>query len=149
MKRRMMQLRIAMVSLGLLAACASRQHAAAGSANCTAKDGAKYDASSLSEVAARLERESAKVQWEDAPEPYRPWASAHLKQKLDRAAATLAQSSNCREVEAAASKLRPLAKRIAEAAKKCTDEQCLAKATQPTALDGELEQTLCPLYPFC
>jgi hypothetical protein len=142
-------LRVAFLSLGLLAACASRPHAAAGSSECSAKDGSKYDASSLTEVEARLQREGAQVAWDNAPEPYRPWAAAHLKRKLGRAAATLAESSNCREVEAASSKIKPLGKRIAEAAKKCDDAQCLAESKQPAPIDTDLELALCPLYPFC
>lgn len=143
------QLWFALSSLGVLVACASRPHGAAGSSSCAAKDGSKYDASSLTEVEARLERDGAQVPWDDVPEPYRPWAAAHLERKLSRAAATLAESSNCREVEAAASKIKPLGKRIADAAKKCDDAQCLAPSKEPRAIDSELELALCPLYPFC
>jgi hypothetical protein len=66
-----------------------------------------------------------------------------------RAAATLAEANNCRQVEAAASKVLPLGKRIAEAAKKCSDEQCVTKHSEPPEVDRELELALCPLYPFC
>ena len=69
--------------------------------------------------------------------------------KLRHAAATLAESKNCREVEAAATKIRPLGKRIADAAKKCTDEQCVTKHSQPSEIERALELALCPLYPFC
>ncbi len=142
--------RISIVLLsGLLAACAFQQHSTAGSGACTAKDGSKYDASSLQEIEARLDREAAQVSWEEVAEPYRPWASGHLKRKVSRAAATLAASNNCREVEASASKVRMLGKRVAEAAKKCSDEQCVAKTTETSAIDSELELALCPLYPFC
>ncbi|RYZ08465.1 MAG: hypothetical protein EOO73_08445 [Myxococcales bacterium] len=149
MPRRIHSVRAALLGLSLLTACASRQPSAEGAKQCTAKDGSKYGPSSLPEVQARLERDSAQVRWEDVPEPYRPWAAEHLKRKLGRAAATLADSSNCREVEAAATKIKPLAKRIADAAKKCTDPQCLGAHPEPTQLDSELELALCPLYPFC
>lgn len=140
---------VALLSVGLLAACASRPPGSASSSQCSAKDGSKYDASSLTEVEARLQRDGAQVAWEDVPEPYRPWANAHLKRKLGRAAATLVESHNCREVEAAASKIKPLGKRIAEATKKCDDAQCLAESKQPAPIDADLELALCPLYPFC
>jgi hypothetical protein len=145
----MRQASIFLLCFGLVVACASQQRSPAGSAACTAKDGAKYDASSMQDIEARLGREASQVAWEEVAEPYRPWASGHLTRKVSRAAATLAESSNCREVEAAASKLRALSKRIAEAAKKCTDEQCLTKGAEAPALDAELELALCPLYPFC
>ena len=144
------QLWLALSILGVSVACAGRQPGTSGgSRNCTSKDGTKYDASSLSEVQARLDRDGAQVPWDDVPEPYRPWAAAHLKRKLSRGAATLAESNNCREVEAAATKIKPLGKRIAEAAKKCDDPQCLAPSQEPRAIDSELELLLCPLYPFC
>ena len=103
----------------------------------------------MPEIEARLSREVTPATWEEVPEPYRAWAGERLTAKMHRAAATLAESHNCREVEAAASKVRPLGKRIADAAKKCTDEQCVAKHSQPPAIDSELELALCPLYPFC
>jgi hypothetical protein len=135
--------------LGLLVACASRPHSSGSSSSCTAKDGPKYDASQMQAVEARLSRDTSQVAWDEVAEPYRAWASGHLARKVSRAAATLAGSSNCREVEAAAAKIRPLAKRIADAAKQCTDEQCLTKGGEASELDGELELALCPLYPFC
>jgi hypothetical protein len=139
-----------LLGFGLLAACAFRQQSSAGStAACSAKDGSKYDASSLKEIETRLGREASRVSWEEVAEPYRPWASGHLTRKVKRAAATLAESNNCREVEAAASKIQMLGKRVAEAAKKCSDEQCVAKTTETPAIDSELELQLCPLYPFC
>lgn len=103
----------------------------------------------MQQVEARLNREASPTSWQDVPEPYRDWATERLTLKLHRAAATLVESKNCREVEAAASKVRPLAKRIADAAKKCSDEQCVAKHSQPPEIDRELELLLCPLYPFC
>ena len=79
----------------------------------------------------------------------RAWAAERLTVKVRRAPATLAEANNCREVEAAASKIRPLGKRIADAANKCSDEQCITKHSQPPEIDRELELALCPLYPFC
>lgn len=149
MQKRLKSVLVALFGFAVLAACASRQPGAAGASQCSTKDGAKYDASSIAAVQARLEREGAQVRWEDVPEPYRPWAAEHLSRKLGRAAATLAESSNCREVEAAAFKVKALGKRIAEAAKKCTDPQCLGAHPEPTQMDSELELALCPLYPFC
>lgn len=148
MQRWHRSLSLTLATLGVFVACASRPQGAPGASSCAAKDGSKYDASSLSEIEARLERDGAQVGWDDVPEPYRPWAAAHLKRKLSRAAATLAESGNCREVEAAAAKVKSLGKRIADAAKKC-DDQCLAQGKEATAIDGELELSLCPLYPFC
>jgi hypothetical protein len=103
----------------------------------------------VQEVEARLNREAAQASWEEVSEPYRAWASERMAVKVRRAAATLAEAHNCREVEAAAAKVRPLGKRIADAAKKCTDEQCVTKHTEPPEIDRELELALCPLYPFC
>lgn len=137
------------MGVGILVACASRPHGAASATQCASKDGAKYDAASLAEVETRLERDAAQVPWDGVSEPYRPWAAAHLKRKLSRAAATLVESSNCREVEAAASKIKGLSKRIGDAAKGCDDAQCATERKEPSPLDSELELALCPLYPFC
>jgi hypothetical protein len=145
----MQRISIVLLSCELLAACAFRQHSSTGAGACSAKDGSKYDASSRQEVEARLSREASRVSWDEVAEPYRPWASGHLERKVSRAAATLAESNNCREVEAAASKIGMLGKRVAEAAQKCSDEQCVAKSTETPAIDSELELALCPLYPFC
>lgn len=135
--------------VGLFGGCAPRPHVAPGADACSAKDKSKYDASSVQEIEARLGREVSQTSWEDVPEAYRSWAAEHLNAKVRRAAATLAESKNCREVEAAASKVRALGKRIADAAKKCTDEQCVTKHNQSPEIDRELEVALCPLYPFC
>lgn len=143
------QLRIVTLGVVLLAACAARSRPSAGEAICSGRDKSKYDASSLQEVEARLGREASQASWDDVPEPYRAWAAERLTLKVRRAAATLAEANNCREVEAAASKVRPLGKRIAEAAKKCSDEQCVTKHSDPPEIDRELELALCPLYPFC
>jgi hypothetical protein len=137
------------VVVALLAACAPHTPASSAEAACTAKDKSKYDAASMQEIETRLSREASQASWDEVPEPYRAWAAERLTLKVHRAAATLAEANNCREVEAAASKIRPLGKRIAEAAKKCSDEQCLTKHSQPPEIDRELELALCPLYPFC
>ena len=143
------QVRILLFSAVWLAACAVRPQSSPGEATCTAKDKSKYDASSLQEIEARLKREASRASWEDVPEAYRAWAAERLTLKVHHAAATLVESNNCREVEAAASKVGPLGKRIADAAKKCSDEQCLTKHSEPPEIDRELELALCPLYPFC
>jgi hypothetical protein len=149
MKTPLRQVRIVVVGVALLAACAARPQSSSGEATCTAKDKSKYDAASLQEIETRLGREASQASWDEVPEPYRAWAAERLTLKVRRAAATLAEANNCREVEAAAAKIRPLGKRIADAAKKCSDEQCLTKHSEPPELDRELELALCPLYPFC
>ncbi len=141
--------RMVFFGVGLVAACAPRPHSSSGEAACSAKDKSKYDAASMPEIEARLGREVTAASWEEVPEAYRAWAAERLTAKVHRAAATLAESHNCREIEAAASKVRPLGKRIADAAKKCTEEQCVTKHSQPPDIDRELELALCPLYPFC
>jgi hypothetical protein len=143
------QVRIVVVGVALLAACAARPPSSSGEATCSAKDKSKYDAASLQEIETRLGREASQASWDEVPEPYRAWAAERLTLKVRRAAATLAEANNCREVEAAAAKIRPLGKRIADAAKKCSDEQCLTKHSEPPEIDRELELALCPLYPFC
>src|SRR5688572_10525499 len=140
---------IVLLGVALLAACAARPPSSSGEAACTAKDKSKYSAASMQEIETRLSREAAQTPWEEVPEPYRAWAAERLTLKVHRAAATLAEANNCREVEAAASKIRSLGKRIAEAAKKCSDEQCSTKHSQPPEIERELELALCPLYPFC
>jgi hypothetical protein len=141
--------RLGFVGVSLLAACVARPPVSSGEAACTAKDKSKYDPASLQEIETRLSREASQASWDEVPEPYRAWAAERLTLKVRHAAATLAEANNCREVEAAASKIRPLGKRIAEAARKCTDQQCLTKHSQPPEIDRELELALCPLYPFC
>jgi hypothetical protein len=140
---------MAFFGIVLLVACAPRPHSSPGEAACSAKDKSKYDASAMPEIEARLSREVSQASWEEVAEPYRAWAAERLTLKIRRATATLAESKNCREVEAAASKVRPLGKRIADAAKKCTNEQCVGKHSEPPEIDRELELALCPLYPFC
>jgi hypothetical protein len=140
---------IVIMGVGLLAACAARPRSSSAEAACSGKDKSKYDASSIQEIEARLGREASQATWDEVPEPYRAWAAERLTLKVRRAAATLAEANNCREVEAAASKVRPLGKRIADAAKKCSDEQCVTKHSEPPEIDRELELALCPLYPFC
>jgi hypothetical protein len=149
MQTQLRRVRIVVVGVALLAACAARPRSSSGEAECTAKDKSKYDAASMQEVETRLGREASQASWDEVPEPYRAWAAERLTLKVRRAAATLAEANNCREVEAAASKVRPLGKRIAEAAKKCSDEQCLTKHSTAPEIDRELELALCPLYPFC
>jgi hypothetical protein len=149
MQTALRQVRNVVVGIGLLAACAARPQSSSGEATCTAKDKSKYDPTSVQEIAARLSREASQVSWEEVAEPYRGWATERLSLKVQRAAATLAEANNCREVEAAASKVRSLGKRIADAAKKCSDEQCVTKHSEPPEIDRELELSLCPLYPFC
>jgi hypothetical protein len=143
------QVRIVVVGVVWLAACAARPQSSSGEAACTAKDKSKYDASSMQEIETRLGREASQASWDEVPEPYRAWAAERLMLKVRRAAATLAETNNCREVEAAASRIRPLGKRIAAVAQKCSDEQCLTKHSAPPEIDRELELALCPLYPFC
>jgi hypothetical protein len=149
MQTSLRQVRIVVACVGLLAACAARSQSSSSEAACTAKDKSKYDAASMQEIETRLGREASQASWDEIAEPYRAWAAERLTLKVQRAAATLAEANNCREVEAAASKIRPLGKRIAEAAKKCSDEQCLTKHSEPPEIDRELELALCPLYPFC
>jgi hypothetical protein len=149
MQRRLRHVGTVLFGAGLLAACAVRPQSSPGNAACTAKDKSKYDPAAIPEIEARLSREAARASWEEVPEPYRAWGADRLTLKVQRAAATLADSHDCREIEAAAAKVVPLGKRIAEAAKKCTDEQCVTKHSQPAALESELELALCPLYPFC
>ena len=136
--------------LGAFVACRpAPPQGASAEGMCATKDGAKYGPGSAKEIEERLGRESSKVSWADVPEPYRPWAVDHLALKVRAAAATLATANNCREVEAAAAKVAGMGKRVAEMAKKCTDEQCSAKQAQATQLEQDLDLALCPLYPFC
>ena len=136
--------------LGALVACRpTPPQGASAEGTCAAKDGSKYGPSSAKEIEERLGREASRVSWTDVPEPHRPWAVDHLALKIRAAAATLANANNCREVEAAAAKVAGMGKRVAEVAKKCTDEQCLTKQAQATQIEQDLDLALCPLYPFC
>jgi hypothetical protein len=136
--------------LGTLVACrpAAPQGTSAGGM-CAAKDGSKYAPGVAKEIEERLGRESSRVSWTDVPDAYRPWAVDHLALKVSAAASTLAGANNCREVEAAAAKVAGMGKRVAEVAKKCSDEQCLTKQTKATQIEQDLDLALCPLYPFC
>ncbi len=131
------------------AACVAQSVSPNRAAECTTKARAKYDGTSAKAIEERLRQESARVSWDAVPEPYRAWAAQRLDLKLSAAGVTLAASGNCKEIEAAASKISGLGKRIAEVAKQCTDAQCSTKQTQATEIDGTLDAAVCPLFPFC
>jgi hypothetical protein len=135
-------------ALGLVG-CVLQQSAQPKPAECSTKAHAKYDGTSAKAIEERLKQESARVSWEAVPEPYRAWAAERLDLKLSAAGVTLASSGNCKEIEAAASKVPGLGKRIVEIAKQCSDSQCLGKHEQATEIDGKLEAAICPLFPFC
>jgi hypothetical protein len=132
-----------------LSGCFLRPAAPPQAVECTTKAKAKYDGTSAKAIEERLRQESARVNWDAVSEPYRAWAAERLDQKLSAAGVTLASSGNCKEIEAAASKVTGLAKRIAEVAKECTEPQCVAKSAKQTEIDAKLEAALCPLFPFC
>ncbi len=131
------------------AACAPQPASPNRAAACTSKSRTKYDGASAKGIEERLRQESARLAWDTVPEQYRAWAAQHLELKLSAAAVTLAASANCKEVEAAASKIPGLGKRIAEVAKQCTEEQCVAKQSQASEIERTLDAAICPLFPFC
>lgn len=139
-----------LVAFGLgLAACVPPQAGSNRAAECTTKAHAKYDGTSAKEIEQRLRTEAARVSWDGVPEPYRAWAMERLQSKLSAASVTLAASGNCKEVEAAASKIAGLAKRIGEVAKQCTEPQCTGQHAEAPEIDRTLDAAICPLFPFC
>ena len=139
------------VVLGLaVAACVPPASGTSVATNaCTTKAHAKYDGTQAKQIEDRLKQETAQVSWDAVPEPYRGWAAQHLDAKLSAAAVTLAASGNCKEIEAAASKIKGLGKRIAEVAKECNDAECVAKPAAPPEIERKLDAAVCPLFPFC
>ncbi len=132
-----------------MAACALQPASTHRVAECTTKAKQKYDGTSAKAIEERLRQGSARVSWDAVPEPYRAWAIERLELKLSAAGVTLAASGNCKEIEAAASKVPGLAKRIAEVAKQCTELQCSPKRTSAAEIDSTLDAAICPLFPFC